>query len=69
MIDWFGLDGDYDFTDDGEPLPEPTAALLAGLKQMIEAGRLTAADIPDDFEWLCDAMARAGRKVKPPQPL
>lgn len=38
-------------------------ALLAGVKEMIDTGRLTAADIPDDFEWLCDAMARAGRKV------
>lgn len=42
-------------------------ALITGLVNMIESGRLTAADIPDDFKWLCDAMARVGRAVQMPE--
>lgn len=28
-----------------------------GLSDMIEDGRLTAADIPDDYKWLVDSLA------------
>lgn len=34
--------------------------LAAGLRDMIATGRLTEADIPDDFEWLCRALEGAG---------
>lgn len=41
-------------------------ALVAGLTDMIESGRLTKADIPDDFEWLCAAIEKA--KTGSPKP-
>lgn len=33
------------------------AELHDGLSDMIESGRLTAADIPDDYEWLVESLA------------
>lgn len=47
--------------------PAPNEALLAhyrrlhdGLSDMIEGGRLTEADIPDDYHWLVEMLAQAG---------
>lgn len=33
------------------------AELHDGLSDMIESGRLTAADIPDDYKWLVESLA------------
>ena len=37
----------------------PSISLVAGLKEMISNGRLTEADIPDDFQWLELALEQA----------
>ena len=36
-----------------------SVSLVAGLKEMISAGRLTEADIPLDFQWLQSALEQA----------
>jgi hypothetical protein len=33
------------------------AKLHDGLSDMVESGRLTEADIPDDYQWLFEALA------------
>jgi hypothetical protein len=33
------------------------AKLHDGLSDMVESGRLTEADIPDDYQWLVEALA------------
>jgi len=41
--------------------PEATRlyrALHDGLADMVESGRLTEGDIPDDYQWLVDSLAR-----------
>lgn len=43
--------------------------LVDGLRDMIEGGRLSAADIPDDYEWLVRTMANLpGGRERPPVP-
>lgn len=32
-----------------------------GLSDMIEGGRLTEGDIPDDYRWLVESLAELGR--------
>lgn len=44
--------GSYTMTDTEEHLMGLAEELARGLDDMIRAGRLTEADIPDDFAWL-----------------
>lgn len=41
----------------------PITRLLDGLSDMIEGGRLTETDIPDDYRWLVDALIAANAHV------
>lgn len=51
------------FSREGSAIPAEVVALLKrykelhdGLSEMVESGRLTQADIPDDYEWLVERM-------------
>lgn len=44
-------------TDDFRGVARSYHELHDGLSDMIESGRLTAADIPDDYEWLVESLA------------
>jgi len=36
-----------------------------GLSDMIENGRLTESDIPDDYKWLVESLAALANEVQP----
>lgn len=53
----------HDFKVQAEQISDALHAyhrLHDGLSDMIEGGRLTEADIPDDYQWLVNSLERIG---------
>lgn len=62
VLQEFAVDAEMLFGKDHGPLRsfvETDKNLRAGLREMIESGRLTEADIPDDYKWLVAALDEA----------